>query len=147
MSDAPSISIEVPPFPRLTWDGFAWEGKTALPSWRGWWNRIGARGRARRAVGAVDLIVVHPLLVEDSPRHLPSRAQRIGYEYAIANERAMAEAAQRALWAYTRPEIGIQLQRVGRGARRRPADARQAGGARGARGRRLSRRRSGGGCR
>src|SRR5215208_5003689 len=101
------IAIEVPPFPRLVWDGFSWAGQAALPSWRGWRNRVGLRGGAARIAAPVSLTVVHPLLVEDSPRHLPSSAQRIGYEHLMANERAIAEAAQRALWTYARPEIEI----------------------------------------
>ena len=37
-------TLDVPPFPPLTWDGYGWEGEITLPSWAGFQTRGGAYG-------------------------------------------------------------------------------------------------------
>jgi hypothetical protein len=41
-------TLNVPPFPPLTWGEYAWEGKITLPSWAGFQNRGGPYGARNR---------------------------------------------------------------------------------------------------
>jgi len=99
----PPISLALPPFPPLAWDGYFWSGRHTLRSWAGFQSRGGAyaaRNRRRRSTGEVAISIKVETEDDETPR-LPSAAQRRAFQYMLEHESAITSAVlKRILRAY-----------------------------------------------
>jgi hypothetical protein len=97
------ISLTLPPFPPLVWDGYFWSGRHALRSWSGFQRRDGnytARTSRKPSTGGVK-ISIKVDSAEDGTPHLPTAAQRRAFQYLVDHESAITAAVlKRVLRAY-----------------------------------------------
>lgn len=96
-------TLDVPPFPPLTWDEYSWVGELTLPSWADFQSRggaYGARSSRKRSDGTTRLRVAvdDSELEEDAPRPPPSAAQAAAMRYLLDNEARVAEAVLGAIF-------------------------------------------------
>lgn len=93
------MSVTVPPFPALAWDGYFWTGAVRLASWAGFQSRRGPYGsRDRRAASRGEArLSVHVPLAPDGTPALPDAAQRRAFAYLAQHEAAVAAAIHRRL--------------------------------------------------
>lgn len=92
-------TIELPPFPALTWSGFHWEGIVHLHTWRGFipiqqlcpWVTSGVLPD-----GDLHLNVSSP--VDDSPEP-PSQEQVASFRHLLDHQASLREAALHAVFA------------------------------------------------
>ncbi len=92
-------TIELPPFPQLTWNDFFWDSVVYLPSWRGFipdqelcpWVTSGIRPD-----GELDLSVSSP--VDEKPEP-PSREQMVSYQHLIDHQESLLETVLQAIFA------------------------------------------------
>lgn len=92
-------TIDVPPFPRLTWDEFFWVGEVRLPSWAGFQARRGAyaaRSDAAPSDGTARLSVSSL----DEARTPPTPEQAAALQHLLDYEAAVFAAASAALVEY-----------------------------------------------
>jgi hypothetical protein len=91
-------SLDLPPFPRLTWDGYFWQGAVTLPSWRGFQTRQGSYARVSSSEpsdGTVRLFVVPLGRSEQSP---PTPEQAAGYRSLLDHEKAVSDSVLQAIF-------------------------------------------------
>ena len=91
-------TLNMPPFPPLRWEDYAWVGELKLPSWagfqtrRGWYGAISSEspsdGTARLSVAPVD----------DEGRSHPTAEQEAAVKYLMDNEAAVAASVLQALF-------------------------------------------------
>jgi hypothetical protein len=90
-------TIEVPPFPTLTWDHSFWTADDVLPSWAGAEDRSGpysSRSGDAPSTGRVKLFIRPP---GDSVV-APSSEQIAAYQFLKQNDAVIAEAALKAIF-------------------------------------------------
>ena len=91
-------TIDVPPFPTLTWDGYFWTSLIALKSWAGFQSRLGSQGAVSAATGSdgsARLMAVPP---EDAPRP-PLPEQTAAYQHLLDQEEAIRNSILQAVFA------------------------------------------------
>lgn len=101
---AATISLTLPPFPPLVWDGYFWSGRHTLRSWAGFQGLERARNvrSTKSSTGEVG-ISVKVEIDEDETPHLPSEFQRRAFQYLLDREAAITTAVlKRVLRAYPR---------------------------------------------
>jgi hypothetical protein len=93
-------TLNRPPFPPLTWDGYFWTGEVTLPSWAGFQTRRGpyASVSADKPSDGTARLTVTPL--DDDARTRPTPEQAAAFQHLIANEAAVAAAVGQALVDY-----------------------------------------------
>jgi hypothetical protein len=82
-------TIELPPFPLLTWNDFYWDGAVHLPAWRGFIP-------LQEPDGELHLHVSSP--VDEKPEP-PSREQILSFQHLLDNQASLREAALQAIFA------------------------------------------------
>jgi hypothetical protein len=90
-------AIDIPPFPRLTWDEYSWAGEVRLPSWAGFQSRRGPYASVsdkRPSDGTARLTV------DAEAKARPTPEQVAAFQHLVDNEAAVAAAVGRALLDY-----------------------------------------------
>ena len=90
-------AIPPPPFPPLTWDGYAWSGEITLPSWAGFQSRRGAYASVSSQGPSDGTIRFTVTSLDDDSRTRPTPEQAVAFAYLIDHEAAVAAAVGRAL--------------------------------------------------
>lgn len=90
-------TIDIPPFPPLTWDRYSWSGEVRLPSWAGFQSRRGAYASVSEPMPSDGTA---GLTVEGDAESLPTPEQAAAFRYLLENESAVAAAVLRALFDY-----------------------------------------------
>lgn len=102
VDETAAISLSLPPFPPLAWNGYFWTGRHTLRSWAGFQDRGGryTARRSRPSTGKVDVSVVVRTDEDETP-HLPAATQRRAFQYLLDHEAAITSAVlKRILRAY-----------------------------------------------
>lgn len=92
-------TLDVPPFPPLTWGGYGWEGAVTLPSWAGFQNRGGAYGSRGARKPSDGTARVRVAVEDDEARTPPAAAQVAAMRHLLDNEAAVASALLQAVFA------------------------------------------------
>lgn len=92
-------TINLPPFPMLTWADYCWTGEVVLRSWEGFQSRRGAYGSiSSRSVSDGSATLTVTTEDDDSPK--PPRPEQVGaFQFLLDNERAIAESVLQAIFA------------------------------------------------
>lgn len=96
-------TLDVPPFPPLTWSGYSWVGEITLPSWAGFQSRGGAYGlrssrKASDGTARLHVAVDDDELEDDDPRPPPSAAQVKALRHLLDNEATVATKVLKAIF-------------------------------------------------
>jgi hypothetical protein len=90
-------ALEIPPFPPLTWDEYAWVGEVRLPSWAGFQSRRGPYASVsdeKPSDGTARLTVDAKAMARPTPEQVAA------FQYLLDNEATVGEEVGRALLDY-----------------------------------------------
>ncbi len=90
-------TIDIPPFPPLTWNRYSWSGEVRLPSWVGFQSRRGAYASVSDPAASDGTA---GLTVEGDAESLPTPEQAAAFRYLLEHESAVAAAVLRAIFEY-----------------------------------------------
>jgi hypothetical protein len=90
-------SLDILPFPPLTWNKYSWTGEVRLPSWAGFQSR---RGSYASVSGSGPSDGSARLTVDAERKARPTRKQATAFRHLLDNEASVAEAVGRALLDY-----------------------------------------------
>jgi Domain of unknown function (DUF6985) len=98
-----TTTLELPPLPLLTWDGFAWSGIARLPSWAGMQSRLGPYGCCSSdgpSDGTVGLCVgaPEPPPGETVRKRPPLSEQAEAYRFLLDHEHAIRDRIAQAVF-------------------------------------------------
>lgn len=90
-------TLNIPPFPPLTWDEYSWVGEVRFPSWVGFQTRGGAYASVSEEAASDGSA---RLTVDAEAKARPTSEQVAAYRHLLDNEAAVAQAVGHALLEY-----------------------------------------------